>query len=63
MLPLVAILIMTGIKDGVEDWRRERLDNEVNNSAATKLGDWRNVNQPTDGRTLFEKLFRIGQGE
>lgn len=63
MLPLVAILVMTAIKDGIEDWRRERLDNEVNNSAATKLGDWRNVNQPTDGRTLFEKLFRIGASD
>jgi len=63
MLPLVFILGMTAIKDGIEDWRRERLDNEVNNSAATKLTGWRNVNQPIDGRNFLEKLFNIGPGE
>ena len=62
MLPLVAVLVMTGIKDGLEDWRRARLDDEVNNSAATKLGSWKNVNQPTDPRTFMERLFRMGNG-
>lgn len=35
------------------------LDDEVNNSASTKLGQWKNVNQPTDPRSWFEKLLRI----
>ncbi|GAA6021480.1 hypothetical protein JCM11491_006510 [Sporobolomyces phaffii] len=48
MLPLVAILALTGIKDLVEDLRRHSLDNEVNNSAVTRLGDWENVNVPDD---------------
>lgn len=48
MLPLVAILAITGIKDLVEDLRRHQLDNEVNNSAVTRLGDWENVNVPDD---------------
>ncbi|GAA5983570.1 hypothetical protein JCM5350_004867 [Sporobolomyces pararoseus] len=48
MLPLVAILAITGIKDLVEDLRRHTLDNEVNNSAVTRLGDWENVNVPDD---------------
>ncbi|BEI88398.1 uncharacterized protein CcaverHIS019_0111160 [Cutaneotrichosporon cavernicola] len=61
MLPLVAILGMTAIKDGVEDWRRASLDEQVNTSAATKLGNWRNENQPTDPRNWFERLFHIGQ--
>ncbi|KAL7420806.1 phospholipid transporting ATPase [Cryptotrichosporon argae] len=60
MLPLVAILGMTAIKDAIEDWRRAKLDEEVNTSAATKLGGWKNVNQPTDPRTWLEKLFRLG---
>ncbi|OCF37231.1 phospholipid-translocating ATPase [Kwoniella heveanensis BCC8398] len=60
MLPLIFILGMTAIKDGIEDWRRAQLDNEVNNSATTKLGGWRNVNQPKDPRSFFEKLFNIG---
>lgn len=60
MLPLVAILGMTAIKDAVEDWRRATLDEEVNTSAATKLGNWKNVNQPADPRNWFERLFQLG---
>ncbi|WVQ96443.1 hypothetical protein IAU59_003548 [Kwoniella sp. CBS 9459] len=60
MLPLIFILGMTAIKDGIEDWRRAQLDNEVNNSATTKLGGWRNVNQPKDPRSFFERLFNLG---
>lgn len=63
MLPLVAILGMTAIKDAIEDWRRARLDEEVNTSAATKLGNWKNVNQPTDPRNWFERLFHLGPSE
>ena len=59
MLPLVAILGMTAIKDGLEDWRRAKLDSEVNNSATTKLGGWRNVNQLQDSRSWIEKVFGI----
>ncbi|KII85635.1 hypothetical protein PLICRDRAFT_115926 [Plicaturopsis crispa FD-325 SS-3] len=59
MLPLVFILSVTAIKDGVEDYRRASLDEEVNTSAATKLGQWRNVNQPLDPRSWFEKLFGL----
>ncbi|KAM0746086.1 phospholipid-translocating P-type ATPase [Meredithblackwellia eburnea MCA 4105] len=44
-LPLLAILAITGIKDAIEDYRRQILDNDVNNSAVTRLGDWKNVNQ------------------
>jgi phospholipid-translocating ATPase len=50
MLPLLAILVITGFKDGLEDLRRHSLDNEVNNSAVTRLGDWNNVNAPDDIR-------------
>ena len=57
MLPLVFIITVTAIKDGIEDYRRASLDEEVNTSAATKLGNWRNVNIPTDPRNWFEKLI------
>lgn len=60
MLPLLAILGMTAIKDAFEDWRRAKLDNEVNNSATTKLGAWKNVNQPKDPRNFLEKVFGLG---
>ncbi|ODO05178.1 phospholipid-translocating ATPase [Cryptococcus wingfieldii CBS 7118] len=59
VLPLIAFLTMTAIKDGFEDWRRSKLDDEVNNSATTKLGGWTNVNQPTDPRTTIERIFGI----
>lgn len=59
MLPLLFIITVTAIKDGIEDYRRASLDEEVNTSASTKLGNWRNVNSPTDPRNWFEKLFRI----
>jgi phospholipid-translocating ATPase len=59
MLPLVFVITVTAIKDGVEDYRRASLDEEVNVSAATKLGNWRNVNIPTDPRTWLEKLLGV----
>ncbi|PCH37130.1 phospholipid-translocating P-type ATPase [Wolfiporia cocos MD-104 SS10] len=58
-LPLAFILLVTAIKDGIEDYRRARLDEEVNTSASTKLEQWRNVNQPADPRSWFERLLRI----
>jgi phospholipid-translocating ATPase len=61
MLPLLFILTVTAIKDGVEDYRRATLDEEVNTSAATKLGGWRNVNQPEDPREWWEKLFGLNK--
>lgn len=63
MLPLVAILGMTAIKDAIEDWRRARLDEEVNVSPSTKLGNWKNVNQPSDSRNWFERLLHLGPSE
>ncbi|KAJ3555310.1 hypothetical protein NM688_g2646 [Phlebia brevispora] len=58
-LPLLFILTVTAIKDAIEDYRRAMLDEEVNTSAATKLGQWKNVNQPMDPRQWWEKLLRI----
>ncbi|KAF5313608.1 hypothetical protein D9611_010219 [Ephemerocybe angulata] len=60
ILPLAFILTVTAIKDGIEDYRRGVLDEEVNNSASTKLdGGWRNVNQPTDPRSWIEKFLGL----
>ena len=43
----------------MEAYRRALLDEEVNNSAATKLSQWKNVNQPMDPRNWFEKLLGL----
>lgn len=59
MLPLAAILIITGVKDAIEDYRRHSLDNEVNNSAVTRLTNWINVNQPAGNRSIFQRIFGI----
>lgn len=60
MLPLVAILAITAIKDGIEDSRRHLLDNGVNNEQVTRLGGgWRNVNQPSDARSWFRRLLGL----
>jgi len=59
MVPLVFILSVTAVKDGIEDYRRATLDEEVNTSASTKLGRWRNVNQPKDPRAWYEKLLGL----
>ncbi|TFK61578.1 phospholipid-translocating P-type ATPase [Pluteus cervinus] len=60
VLPLAFILTVTAIKDGIEDYRRGVLDEEVNTSAATKLGGgWHNVNQPTDPRAWYEKALGL----
>ena len=50
---------MTAVKDAIEDYRRATLDEEVNTSAATKLGNWHNINQPMDPRNWFEKLLGL----
>lgn len=63
MLPLVAILAITAIKDAIEDSRRHSLDNEVNNSAVTRLGDWNNVNKAVDHRPWYQCWgSRAGKG-
>lgn len=60
VLPLAFILTVTAIKDGIEDYRRGVIDEQVNTSAATKLsGGWKNVNQPADSRSWLERLLRV----
>ncbi|KAF8628303.1 hypothetical protein AX17_006006 [Amanita inopinata Kibby_2008] len=62
VLPLAFILTVTAIKDGIEDYRRGVLDEEVNTSAVTRLGGgWKNVNQPTDSRSWLDKLLGLNK--
>ncbi|KAI5988265.1 hypothetical protein EDC04DRAFT_2884149 [Pisolithus marmoratus] len=60
-LPILFILTVTAIKDAVEDYRRAQVDEEVNTSAVTKLGQWRNVNMRSDPRPWYQRLLRINQ--
>lgn len=58
-LPLAFILAVTAVKDGIEDYRRAIVDEQLNTSAATKLGNWRNVNLPVDPRPGWKKMLGI----
>jgi len=43
-VPLIVIVVVTAVKDAIEDWRRTVLDNELNNAPVHRLVDWNNVN-------------------
>lgn len=58
-MPLVAILVITGIKDAFEDWKRNQSDQRLNTSKTLTLSHWANVNVPdlTHGRWHRLKIF------
>ena len=47
---------MTAVKDGIEDWRRTVLDNELNNSPVHRLVDWDNVNSSADNVSIWRRV-------
>ncbi|KAK3709346.1 phospholipid transporting ATPase [Vermiconidia calcicola] len=55
-VPLIVILTVTAIKDGIEDWRRTVLDNELNNAPVHRLVDWDNVNTSEDKISLWRRF-------
>lgn len=62
MLPLVFILGITAIKDGIEDYRRHLLDNSVNKAPAMRLGQgWANVNQPSKSGYSLNRFLTFGR--
>ncbi|KAL8802372.1 MAG: hypothetical protein Q9182_003862 [Xanthomendoza sp. 2 TL-2023] len=55
-VPLIVILFLTAAKDGIEDWRRTVLDNELNNAPTHRLVDWNNVNTSEDNISLWRRI-------
>jgi len=55
-VPLIAILCITAIKDGIEDFRRTVLDNELNNAPVHRLMDWNNVNTSEEKISLWRRF-------
>lgn len=55
-VPLIVILFVTAVKDGIEDWRRTVLDNELNNSPVHRLVDWNNVNSSDDNISTWRRI-------
>ncbi|KAK6361092.1 hypothetical protein TWF730_004841 [Orbilia blumenaviensis] len=55
-IPLVAILLITGIKDAIEDYRRTVLDLELNNTPVHILLGVTNVNVTDDQVSLWRRI-------
>lgn len=55
-VPLIVIVVITAIKDAIEDYRRTVLDNELNNSPVHRLIDWNNVNVSADDISLWRRI-------
>ncbi|KAI7891370.1 uncharacterized protein EV154DRAFT_420486 [Mucor mucedo] len=59
-IPLICILIITAIKDGIEDLKRNQSDQRVNCAKTLTLSHWTNVNIPEEekkGRFHFVNVF------
>ncbi|KAF2136624.1 uncharacterized protein K452DRAFT_322282 [Aplosporella prunicola CBS 121167] len=55
-VPLIVIIVVTAIKDAIEDWRRTVLDNELNNAPVHRLVDFDNVNTSEDNVSLWRRF-------
>ncbi|KAJ5166120.1 Phospholipid-transporting ATPase DNF1 [Penicillium canariense] len=55
-VPLIVIIVVTAIKDAIEDWGRTVSDNQVNNSPVYRLIDWNNVNSTEDSISLWRRV-------
>ena len=55
-MPLIFVLTVTAIKDGIEDWRRTVLDNDLNNSPVYRLVDFDNVNSSDDNVSWWRRV-------
>ncbi|KAF9105373.1 hypothetical protein BGX27_009657 [Mortierella sp. AM989] len=55
-LPLIFIIFVTALKDGIEDWKRRKSDEAFNNAPTILLQNWTNTNIHHGGKTKREKL-------
>lgn len=55
-MPLAVILIITAIKDGIEDWRRTTVDNELNNAPTHRLVGYDNVNTAEEVVSMWRRM-------
>ncbi|PLN81677.1 phospholipid-translocating P-type ATPase [Aspergillus taichungensis] len=55
-VPLIVIIVITAIKDAIEDWRRTVLDTDLNNSPVYRLIEWNNVNSVEDNISLWRRI-------
>lgn len=55
-VPLIVIVVLTAIKDAIEDTRRTMLDNELNNSPVHRLVDYENANTSEDHVGIWRRF-------
>ncbi|KAJ5945937.1 hypothetical protein N7454_002776 [Penicillium verhagenii] len=55
-VPLIVIIVVTAIKDAIEDWGRTVSDNQVNNSPVYRLVEWNNVNSTEDNISTWRRF-------
>ncbi|KAI9933804.1 hypothetical protein MW887_004876 [Aspergillus wentii] len=55
-VPLIVIVVVTALKDAIEDWRRTVLDNDLNNSPVYRLIEWNNVNSTEDSVSVWRQF-------
>lgn len=55
-VPLIFIIVVTAIKDAVEDYRRTNLDTELNNAPVHRLVGWDNVNVEEDNVSAWRRF-------
>ncbi|CAG7956935.1 unnamed protein product [Penicillium nalgiovense] len=55
-VPLIVIIVVTAIKDAIEDWGRTVSDNQVNNSPVYRLIEWNNVNSTEENVDLWRRI-------
>lgn len=55
-VPIIVIVIITGIKDAIEDYRRTLLDLEINNARTQILSYWHNPNVVADNVSLWRRM-------
>ncbi|PHH88849.1 hypothetical protein CDD83_6975 [Cordyceps sp. RAO-2017] len=55
-VPLIFIIVVTAIKDAIEDYRRTILDIELNNAPVHRLHHWNNVNVEEDNVSSWRRF-------
>ncbi|KAM7208879.1 hypothetical protein V8F20_000757 [Naviculisporaceae sp. PSN 640] len=55
-VPLIFIIVVTAIKDAIEDYRRTILDNDLNNAPVHRLLGWENVNVEEDNVSAWRRF-------
>ncbi|EJT70612.1 phospholipid-transporting ATPase 1 [Gaeumannomyces tritici R3-111a-1] len=55
-VPIIFIVVVTAIKDAIEDSRRTMSDNELNDSTIHRLCGWNNVNVKEDDVSAWRKF-------